>query len=445
MDQIAQRLVDAIDADLALDSPINIAVSIARMLLEHGLVKAEYAPLAERFCQRGLALCAAGQFHQARFHIAAANQFFVSSKNIERSADMHVLAARTYTDEVAARGIGSPISHLLASNLYREAIKELETVPKRLRAGRNVNEELTRLYQRLREAGTRIHDEFPTFEGGAVTITAEDMEAAYAAVADRDLVDGLLALAEISPYASRAATEHEARKALRGEFFSRLFRTEKFSRDGRPVHQTLAFDHFDSDTDAAKAAILERMVQHHQYWIQVTTAMLIVPAWRQLLRDHVVSLDDLLNICLQSRMVPRSRVSLVARGLKAGFDGDFATALHLLVPQLEHFVRTHLQARGVKTVTKELGSDVVMEAGLSALVVKPEMDDVFGPNLTFEIRALFCEQSGPNLRNDLAHGLLEPGATESAESIYAWWLVFRMVFIHYWPPSAESKDQDKAE
>jgi hypothetical protein len=53
-------------------------------------------------------------------------------------------------------------------------------------------------------------------------------------------------------------------------------------------------------------------------------------------------------------------------------------------------------------------------------------------DLAFEIRALFCDGFGPNLRSELAHGLLDHGALQSAESIYAWWLIFRLIYQQYW-------------
>lgn len=73
-----------------------------------------------------------------------------------------------------------------------------------------------------------------------------------------------------------------------------------------------------------------------------------------------------------------------------------------------------------------------MEVGLSALMEKPETVDVFAEDTAFEIRALFCDPLGANLRNQVAHGLLSDGTTVSAESIYAWWLALRLVFVTYW-------------
>ena len=161
------------------------------------------------------------------------------------------------------------------------------------------------------------------------------------------------------------------------------------------------------------------------------TESAIVPALQQVHLEHHISLEDLNNIVGQSGTVPAMRVELVAKGLKAGIEGDFVVALHLLVPQLEHLVRTHLQSFGDKTTGP--GTDgLQMEVGLSTLITLPGMEQVFGVDVAFEIRALFCDRFGPNLRNELAHGLLDPSALQSAESIYAWWFIFRLIYGQYW-------------
>ncbi|KAB1117662.1 DUF4209 domain-containing protein, partial [Micromonospora sp. AMSO12t] len=45
---------------------------------------------------------------------------------------------------------------------------------------------------------------------------------------------------------------------------------------------------------------------------------------------------------------------------------------------------------------------------------------------------LLCEQPGPNLRNDLAHGLLNDPESWSAAAVYAWWLCLRLVVLPYY-------------
>ena len=72
------------------------------------------------------------------------------------------------------------------------------------------------------------------------------------------------------------------------------------------------------------------------------------------------------------------------------------------------------------------------ENGMSTLIKLPEAEKIFGKNLAFELNALFCDTSGPNLRNELAHGLLSEEDCKSAHSIYAWWLALRLTIITWW-------------
>ena len=57
----------------------------------------------------------------------------------------------------------------------------------------------------------------------------------------------------------------------------------------------------------------------------------------------------------------------------------------------------------------------------------PETTKIFGEDLCFEIKALFCDPAGPNLRNNVAHGLLDDNACRSLYAVYAWWLGLKLV------------------
>jgi hypothetical protein len=108
-------------------------------------------------------------------------------------------------------------------------------------------------------------------------------------------------------------------------------------------------------------------------------------------------------------------------------------------------VRAFLKAHGTYTLfVDERG--VESEKSLNALLEMPEADRAFGPNLTLELRALLCEQLGPNLRNDLAHGLLNDPQSWSAAAVYAWWLCLYLVLLPYFHSEAdEQNDLEPAE
>ena len=82
---------------------------------------------------------------------------------------------------------------------------------------------------------------------------------------------------------------------------------------------------------------------------------------------------------------------------------------------------SHLDQDGIET-----------ENGLSALIDLPQVSKIFGQDLAFEIKALFCDQMGPNLRNNIAHGLFDDRQIVSPDAVYAWWLGFKLVFITFW-------------
>ena len=48
--------------------------------------------------------------------------------------------------------------------------------------------------------------------------------------------------------------------------------------------------------------------------------------------------------------------------------------------------------------------------------------------MSFEIKALFCDPFGSNLRNEVAHGLLDDGVCWSVYAVYAWWFGLKLVF-----------------
>lgn len=100
-------------------------------------------------------------------------------------------------------------------------------------------------------------------------------------------------------------------------------------------------------------------------------------------------------------------------------------------------VRIQLQEAGVRTTIIENGTNIEQEIGFSKLVEKEKFEDIFGKDLSFELKALFCDGAGPNLRNNVAHGLLSSNEMNSVYSVYCWWLCFKLVFINFYNAERE--------
>jgi hypothetical protein len=75
------------------------------------------------------------------------------------------------------------------------------------------------------------------------------------------------------------------------------------------------------------------------------------------------------------------------RGLADGLKGDFALALHLLVPQVENALRVLLHRNGVIT-TDLKGLGIEQEWTMGKVLNHPALEEAFGSAMVFELKDL---------------------------------------------------------
>jgi hypothetical protein len=127
-----------------------------------------------------------------------------------------------------------------------------------------------------------------------------------------------------------------------------------------------------------------------------------------------------------SKRIPQARTELFARGLLEGLKGEWATSLHLLIPQTENLIREAMRECGVETIkVKEDGHHEEMD--LNELLFRPELGRLFGAHFISELRSLLVERTGMNLRNKVCHGLMDSDEFEDQSCIYLWWLILKLL------------------
>ena len=132
-------------------------------------------------------------------------------------------------------------------------------------------------------------------------------------------------------------------------------------------------------------------------------------------------------IVWQSAFVPQLQAPLYALGFARLFQGDFPSAAHLLIPQLEPSLRHILKARGADP-TKRRDDATEEDRSLDAIMSnhRAELVDILGAPLLEELDRVFNIQPGPALRHEVAHGKMLTGQCYSADVIYACWLLYRV-------------------
>ena len=220
-------------------------------------------------------------------------------------------------------------------------------------------------------------------------------------------------------------------------FLSSLFGNIHYSGDGRVTAKIPALGLDYKTEEESEPAIFSKMIQNFQLNMQFMVQGSIVPALNQILMDFRVTKEYLIQLCEHSPIVPEGREYLLASALWSGFEHDFRNSIHLLAPQVEHIVRICLKNNGVHTTTIGKGG-IENENGLSTLLKHEQAEEILGEDLLFELKAVFTESIGANLRNDVAHGLLDDQSSGSQVSVYAWWMILRLVVRSLFDPNTSN-------
>ncbi len=337
-----------------------------------------------------------------------------------RSAETHVGEAE---EELAK---GSP-SYITASSHLERAIEGLR------RAGKT-RERVEELHGRLLEYQVRTRDEMAAF--------SQDMDLSKFADQAREQVKGkplwetLLAMIYGCTSPSKNHLREQAKEASKGGIWMLMERSVVDER-GRVVARMPSF--LSDDPEEAENAIRAEMLSQANQYRQTYAAAFVHPVWRQINLDHDVRLRDLLLVVLNNPFVPEGHEETYARGLLAGFKGDFLTATHLLVPQLENSIR-HVLSRSGVIVSKIDSFGIQEEKDLGALLREPKLEELLGEDLVFDLQGLLVERFGVNLRNRMAHGLMGDDEFASPTVLYLWWLVLRICMIYVLVNRSQERD-----
>ena len=432
--QLESKLVEAFSA--STDAQLRLGIS--RLLAKHQLARESAITIASAL--EAAANDESSELQRALLE-ASADWFLYGGDAVSRHRRTLevVLSLQAEAEQTSDRdGLSGKAR---SSHLYERALQVLRTIPRKIRDDLGIGPLTAEFARRIREGGAASLGSMHVFESDSINLSEIGSQARNA-VRDLPPLDALAAFAGMIPLASVDAIKKQAEELLEEHPLQTLFTTVHYARDGRVVHRSS--NEADPNQFGVDPVVWGQMIQTFDFRVTIVTQGLLAPAWRSIATDHLFALGDFYQIVRNSPIVPADRERLVARGLYLGYDGDFASAAQLLTPQLENMVRLHLANAGESTSTVD-GDAIEQEVGLSALMARPAVEDIFGADLSFEIRALFCGPLGHNLRNEIAHGLVDDRFAGNPASLYAWWLILRMVFMTFWNSHHDTEAADARE
>ncbi len=410
---------------------------LADLLMSNGLGRKHRSDVAKKLESLAHEFDGAGDLHRARDYFSAAAEWYRAIPDEVKAAEMTVAVAEGWVKEAVARSASENPSHMVAASFYENAIQTYRMIPRGERTTHRVDERIAELRIHLNDSGERSLGEMGVIRTPGVDIT-QIVENARKSVTGKSAQEALLAFANLHRGARVDELRESALRRMREYPLQSLFAATVMSRDGRVIAKRPAMSLAGEPTEDDEIAIRSEMIRDYGILVSIVVQGDIWPALEVLLLEHRLRDADFIDLARHSPIVPKERAGLFGKALFAGYERDFVTALHLLIPQIEHLVRVHLKQAGAKTTNLD-ENGIQNENGLSTLMDLPEAEQVFGKDLAFELKALFCDAFGPNLRNELAHGLLDEDGCHSPFAIYAWWLALRLTFNTWWNAARKSK------
>lgn len=402
-------------SEFGSDEPTPWWAKLISLLLDAGEGNASrFASICGTSAQR----CeTAGQWETARLYWqvkarceAAAGQDKNREIALKRAADTYVRQADVVQSEA------QPITdHAL--ELMRSAMESLAKVPGNEQAVTELRKQVEALEQKRNESPMKKP---ARMDPAGITQWAREQ------VKGKELRAALVALANLSETPKSAELEEQVDAKTGRMPFQYLISTVGMDQEGKAAsHAPAAFTGDTREIRTAKEAELYQEASRNR---QIAVLALLDPARRQILAEHVVRLDDWRSFTTDNPFVPVDREEIFARGMDAGMNGDFLVAVSLLTPQIENAVRVVLKKTGVVTSKIDM-RNVEQERVLGALLDMDEAERVFGRDLIFDLRGLLVEKFGSNLRNELAHGLLNINDFKGPDAEYLWWCALRLMFL----------------
>jgi hypothetical protein len=284
------------------------------------------------------------------------------------------------------------------------------------------------LHQRiLKEQELVVANETTTHQVSADI--SEVINATLAAFRSKPLEQVLLGLAMIGAPPAAASLRSSAEESMRNNIWSQIVPAVYMTEKGKHLAEKPSV--MEGDKESQDLCLKAEMMQQIKLYRGLVVSGRIKPALHVINTEHFIHLQDLEFIVRDNPFVLAGREPIFIRGLLAGLSGDFIVATHLLVPQVENSIRHLLYHYAGEQRTSKLTDDLTQpERDLNELLYRDDVKRIMGEDLLFDLQSLLVEPGfGANLRNQLAHGLMDTDQFYQDQAIYAWWLIWRVCCV----------------
>jgi len=301
----------------------------------------------------------------------------------------NVQIAISYEKEAEWKLKNYPLGHSVAASIYEDAAKKYAD----LGISKKVAE-IKKKIQRHNRIATQT--EMKIMSVSKVSVPSKPVEDFMDKLFSLSLPDALRYLTKdkrLVPDVVRIRKVTEEQKELAPVSF---IVPRVYIRKGDPVLRS------DDEKEIFEAHFAENIARFYKI-----TNNIIGLALRELARSRGLDANSFTAFLEKSKIYKKEKLEIIKIGLERYFMGDYVSAIHVLVPQLEATLREVLERLGEATISMRQGR--MLEKPLDEVLRSPKMRNFLGENLWYYLKVFLVDKIGDNIRHDVAHGLISKG------------------------------------
>ncbi|MCE7658117.1 DUF4209 domain-containing protein [Vibrio fluvialis] len=262
---------------------------------------------------------------------------------------------------------------------------------------------------------------------------------AVAHVQSKDWFDALFRLGTIASPVQMQSLKEQALEQMRSSF-AWMFGITHMDHEGMTTAVIPASIGIKEDENGLQCwSIMMRNIGiHHQLSVEGQ----ILPAMNEVSAKYNINEMALRQICQNHPFIPDGHQEFFVKGLLAGFNRDFMTACHLLVPQIENSLRYLARQRGEEPSTLH-GDGSQERSGIKGLLGHQAIIDTLGSDITSNLQVILLDKIYGDLRNQLSHGYMPASKYWGTSAKYLWWLVLHILMLplaRHWKENYKVED-----
>ena len=232
---------------------------------------------------------------------------------------------------------------------------------------------------------------------------------------DLSFEESIIRLTQFTIFRSYESMKMMVIEEVKSSPISHMFGKSMINEKGQTIINLPPLDLSDPEKDVE---LLDKHIHQKYYDIENIDGDLYLNRALNIIRGkYRFKEEDLDFLIYENWMLPKGRERIIRKGIHAALADDYYTALHILAPQVENIFRTLAEEVEALTVTLEKDG-TSMEKVLGSVFDLPELVDCYDGDILFIFKGLLNEQVGANIRNKIAHGIMNEGTAFSGASIY---------------------------